>query len=241
VLVLDMIKIFPPLGKYNYDTWRTLPVKCYIDNSVCLRSCIRNVNKHFRCHRRGGSQYLLFVYRLHGIILASIINLTDLSVALWLFVVVTGKCFVGPESPIVHHSFPRFTSRFISTGLLRALIRQVSKKSNRRDRRMNFNQLADETFVEAWEHYHGLMTDLPTAGMEDWEFTQEFCCGLSQEAKEHIDNLAGGTFFMLNAEEVQALFEKLSASEKVSECYTTKCDTVEDGLTKRTSEGNPGR
>jgi hypothetical protein len=65
-----------------------------------------------------------------------------------LFVVVKGKCFVGPESPIVHHSF---------------------------------------------------MTDLPTADIEDWEFNQGFYCGLSQEAKENIDALAGGTFFMLNA------------------------------------------
>jgi hypothetical protein len=77
---------------------------------------------------------------------------------------------------------------------------------------MNFNQLVDETFTEAWERYHGLMIDLPTASMEDWEFTQGFYRGLSQEAKEHIDTLAGGTFFMLNTEEAQALFEKLSAS-----------------------------
>jgi hypothetical protein len=32
---------------------------------------------------------------------------------------------------------------------------------------MSFNQLADETFAEAWERYHGLMTDLATTGMED--------------------------------------------------------------------------
>jgi hypothetical protein len=38
MLVLDMIKILPPLGKYKYDFWRILPVKCYIDNSVHLRS-----------------------------------------------------------------------------------------------------------------------------------------------------------------------------------------------------------
>jgi hypothetical protein len=37
---------------------------------------------------------------------------------------------------------------------------------------MSFKQLADETFTEAWEHYHDFMTDLSTAGMEDWEFTQ---------------------------------------------------------------------
>jgi hypothetical protein len=36
---------------------------------------------------------------------------------------------------------------------------------------MNFNQLADETFAEAWKRCHGLKTDLPTAGVEDWEFT----------------------------------------------------------------------
>jgi hypothetical protein len=44
VLVLDMIKIISLLGKYTCDTLRILPVKCYIDNSVCLWSCIRNVN-----------------------------------------------------------------------------------------------------------------------------------------------------------------------------------------------------
>jgi hypothetical protein len=44
------------------------------------------------------------------------------------------------------------------------------------------------------------MIDLPTTGMEYWEFNQEFYYGLSQEAKEHIDALAGGTFFSLNAE-----------------------------------------
>jgi hypothetical protein len=66
---------------------------------------------------------------------------------------------------------------------------------------MSFKQLADETFTEAWEYYHGFMTDLPTVDMKDWEFTYEFYYGLSQEAKEHMDTLAGGTFFMLNAEE----------------------------------------
>jgi hypothetical protein len=130
VLVLDMIEILPPLGKYKYDTWRILPVKCYIDNSVHLQGCIRNVKKHFWRRCRGGSQYLLSVYRLHGIILTSIISLTDLSAALWLFVVVIGKCFVGPKSPIAHHSFLRFMSRFISTRHLGFLIREVSKKSN---------------------------------------------------------------------------------------------------------------
>jgi hypothetical protein len=45
ILVLYMIEILSPLEKYKYDTWRILPVKCYIDNSVHLWCCIRNVNK----------------------------------------------------------------------------------------------------------------------------------------------------------------------------------------------------
>jgi hypothetical protein len=39
-----MIEVLPPLGKYKYDAWRILPVKCYIDNFVRLWSCIRNIN-----------------------------------------------------------------------------------------------------------------------------------------------------------------------------------------------------
>jgi hypothetical protein len=42
---------------------------------------------------------------------------------------------------------------------------------------------------------------------------------LSQEAKEHIVNLAGGTFFLLKTQEARALFEKITASERESEEY----------------------
>jgi hypothetical protein len=34
MLVLYMIEMLPPLGKYKYNTLRILPVKCYIDNYV---------------------------------------------------------------------------------------------------------------------------------------------------------------------------------------------------------------
>jgi hypothetical protein len=40
-----MIELLPSLGLNKYDTWRIVPVKCYIvDNYVHLRSCIRNIN-----------------------------------------------------------------------------------------------------------------------------------------------------------------------------------------------------
>jgi hypothetical protein len=51
VLILDMIEVLSPLGKYKYDTLRILLMKYYIDNSMCLRSYIRNVNSWLRHHR----------------------------------------------------------------------------------------------------------------------------------------------------------------------------------------------
>jgi hypothetical protein len=125
-------------------------VKCYIDNSMRLRRCIRNVNNHFWCRCQGGSRYLLSIYKLHRIILASIISLADLSTSLCLCVVFTGMILFGPEPLTIHHSFWRFTSRFFSTELLRALIQQVREKSNRRNPRMSFKQLVCESIAKAW-------------------------------------------------------------------------------------------
>jgi hypothetical protein len=106
MLVLDMIEILTPLGKYKYDTWRILSVKCCIDNSVRLRSYIQNVDKHFWRCCWGGSQYLLSIYRLHGIILTSIISRIDLSAASCLFMVFTGSCITGFDLPVKYHSDP---------------------------------------------------------------------------------------------------------------------------------------
>jgi hypothetical protein len=64
-------------------------------------------------------------------------------------VVSTGKILFGPKPPIIHHSFRRFTSRFFSTELMGALIRQVHEKSNRRNPRMSFKNLAGESIAEA--------------------------------------------------------------------------------------------
>jgi hypothetical protein len=66
------------------------------------------------------------------------------------------------------------------------------------------------------------VANLPVVGMDDWDFTQGFYYGLSQEAKEHIDNLARGTFFLLKTQEARALFEKITASEMESEEYDAK-------------------
>jgi hypothetical protein len=106
--------------------------------------------------------------------------------------------------------------------LLGALIQQVHEKSNSKNPRMSFKQLAGESIAKAWESYHLFMADLLVAEMENWDFTQGFYYGLSQGAKDHIDNLAGGTFFLLKTHEAQALFEKITTSERESEEYDAK-------------------
>jgi hypothetical protein len=99
-----MIEVLPPMGKYKYDTWRILSVKCYIDNSVHLRSSIQNVNKHFWCPCQERSLYLLSIYRLHKIILASIISLADLSASLCLCLVFAGRYMIGFDLSANYHS-----------------------------------------------------------------------------------------------------------------------------------------
>jgi hypothetical protein len=104
------------------------------------------------------------------------------------------------------------------------------------DPRMCFEQLVDKTLAEAWERYHSFMTDLPTASIEDWELNQGFYYGLTQEAKEHIDTLAGWTFFMLNAKKAWALVEKLSATKRECEEYGLKensCTVEIDSFTRK--------
>jgi hypothetical protein len=108
-------------------------VKCYIDNSVHLRSCVRNVNKHFWRRCWGGSQYLLSVYRLHGIILTGIISLTDLSVVLCLFVVFTRSCMTGFDLLPNYHSDPeslirKSRSRLSSPGSSGSHVREIVDK-----------------------------------------------------------------------------------------------------------------
>jgi hypothetical protein len=108
-------------------------MKCYINNFVRLRSCIRNINKHFWHHHWGGSQYLLSVYRLHRIILASIISLMDLCTTLCLFIVFTESCMTGFDLPANYHSDPeslikKSHSRLSSPGSSGSHVREIVDK-----------------------------------------------------------------------------------------------------------------
>jgi hypothetical protein len=55
----------------------------------------------------GRSQYLSSVYRVHGIILTSIISLTFLSASLCLFLVFIGTCMTGFDLLANYHLDPK--------------------------------------------------------------------------------------------------------------------------------------
>jgi hypothetical protein len=129
IQILDIIELLLPLGLNKYDTWRIQPVKCYIDNFVRLWSCIRNINKYFsRCCQ--GSQLSLSIYRLSKIVLVSIISLIELSFALCLLMVFTGKCMTGFNLPANYHSdlkslLRKSRSRLSSPRSFRSYIREI--------------------------------------------------------------------------------------------------------------------
>jgi hypothetical protein len=98
-----------------------------------LRSCIRNINKHFWRHCQARSQYLLSIYILYKIILASIISFTDLSAALCLFMVFTGSCMTGFDLPANYHSdleslIRKSCSRLSSSGSSRSHVWEIVDK-----------------------------------------------------------------------------------------------------------------
>jgi hypothetical protein len=103
-------------------------------NSVHLWSCIRNVNKYFWRRCRGGSQYSLSIYRLHRIVLASIISLIELSVALCLFMVFIGKCMTEFDlltnyHPDLESLLRKSRSRLSSPGSSGSHVREIIDQS----------------------------------------------------------------------------------------------------------------
>jgi hypothetical protein len=49
--------------------------------------------------------------------------------------------------------------------------------------------------------------------MEEWFIIQSYYHGLIHLAREHIDIVAGGSFFSLSIEEARALIEKMTSNQ----------------------------
>jgi hypothetical protein len=90
-----MIEMLPPLGKYKCNTRRILSMKCYIDNSVRLWSCIRNINKKFLAQPSDGMKMTMSRISSDAI-------LDNLRNGLSGLALPTVPCILGPFK--VHHA-----------------------------------------------------------------------------------------------------------------------------------------
>jgi hypothetical protein len=88
----------------------------------------------------------------------------------------------------------------------------LAKTNALQNKIFTFQQLTDETITEAWEHLHDYISACPHHYMEEWFIFQSFYHGLIHIAREHIDAVAGGSFFALSIEEAHKLIEKMASN-----------------------------
>jgi hypothetical protein len=95
-----------------------------------------------------------------------------------------------------------------------------------------FQQLTDETIAEAWERLQDYISACPCHGMEEWIIIRSFYHGLIHSAREHIDVVAGGSFFTLSIEEARKLIENMASNqswdEERTQIHTHKIHPLEE-------------
>jgi hypothetical protein len=93
----------------------------------------------------------------------------------------------------------------------------LGKTNALRNKISGFQQLTDETIIEAWERLQDYISVCPHHDMEEWFIIQSFYHGLIHSAREHIDVTAGGSFFALSIEEACKLVEKMASNQSWDE------------------------
>jgi hypothetical protein len=106
-----------------------------------------------------------------------------------------------------------FLAKFFPLGKTSALWNKIS----------GFQQLTDETVAKAWECLQDYIFACPHHGMEERFIIQSFYHGLIRSAREHIDVIAGGSFFTLGIEEARKLVEKMASNQSWDEEHTQIC------------------
>jgi hypothetical protein len=99
----------------------------------------------------------------------------------------------------------------------------LGKTNALRNKISMFQQLTDETIIEAWECLQDYISACPHHSMEDWFTIQSFYHGLIRSAWEHIDAATGGSFFALSIEEAHKLVDKMASNQSWDEERTQTC------------------
>ena len=96
-----------------------------------------------------------------------------------------------------------FLVKFFPMGKTNALRNKIS----------SFQQLADESILEAWERMQEYVSPCPHHGVEDWLLIQNFYHGLVLLDRSHLDVAASGAFFLLGVADAKTLIEKTVSNQ----------------------------
>ena len=75
--------------------------------------------------------------------------------------------------------------------------------------------MPDETIPEVWERLQEYIQACPHHGIEEWLIIQNFFHGLNQQAQDHVDAAAGGSFLSLDVAGAKALIDKEKGSQPI--------------------------
>src|SRR6185312_2400659 len=73
--------------------------------------------------------------------------------------------------------------------------------------------MPDETIPEVWERLQEYVQACPHHGIEEWLIIQNFFHGLNQQAQNHIDTAAGGSFLSLDVARAKTLIAKIASNQ----------------------------
>ena len=88
----------------------------------------------------------------------------------------------------------------------------VGKTNALQNRITRIQQLPDESIPEVWEHIQEYIQACPHHGIEEWLIIQNFFHGLTQQAQDHVDTTAGGSFLSLDVARAKMLIDKIASN-----------------------------
>ena len=89
----------------------------------------------------------------------------------------------------------------------------VGKTNALRNRITGIQKLPDETIPEVWEHLQKYIQACPHHGIEEWLIIQNFFHGQNQQAQDHVDAAADGSFLYLDVAGAKALIDKIVSNQ----------------------------
>ena len=106
-----------------------------------------------------------------------------------------------------------FTTREACSNAFLAKYFPVGKNNALRNRITEIQQLPDESIPEVWEHLQEYIQACLHHGMEEWLIIQNFFHGLNQQAQDHVDAAAGGSFLSLDVARAKTLIDKIASNQ----------------------------